>query len=116
MNSSRYVVGRGTLILTPRPAWHAPRCGRGTASLLSRLEFAPKTYSRLMQVSCEQLGMQPVCDHSSFCKDDERALFIGQTGSIANPNERATASPWYLDNAKTGGLALSNTVCEHDKL
>jgi len=37
---------------------------------------------------CSNIGMRPICDHPSYCKNDYRALYIGQTWHIAYPPHR----------------------------
>ena len=47
-------------------------------------------YSEVMVSECAALGMKPVCDHPSYCKDDPKALYIGQTNHIAHRPQRST--------------------------
>ena len=41
------------------------------------------SYSALMVEQCKKIGMKPVCDHPSYCKDDINSLYIGQKQNIA---------------------------------
>ena len=50
---------------------------------------SPKgSYSSLMIKECKKLGMKPVCDHPSYCRNDAKALWIGQRGHLAYPGHR----------------------------
>ena len=35
---------------------------------------------------CSALGMKPVCEHPSYCKNDARALYIGQDHHMSHPS------------------------------
>jgi hypothetical protein len=41
------------------------------------------TYSSQMIRACKKYNMKPVCDHPSYCKGDDQALYLGQTNHIA---------------------------------
>jgi len=88
-------------------AWRQPSqanpgfiCAKG-ASFEAKLEgkngVAPRTYEfeigklvnrrgsysdRMVEV-CKKYGMKPVCDHRNYCRNDARAIYIGQTHHIA---------------------------------
>ena len=50
---------------------------------------SPKgSYSSLMIKECKKLGMKPVCDHPSYCRNDAKALWIAQSGHLAYPGHR----------------------------
>ena len=40
-------------------------------------------YSDRMVEQCSKIGMKPVCDHPSYCKNDKTAVYLGQTQHIA---------------------------------
>jgi hypothetical protein len=48
------------------------------------------SYSSLMRSACSGVGMKPVCDHPSYCRNDANALYIGQSGHIAYRPHRNT--------------------------
>ena len=41
-----------------------------------------------MKRECAKVGMKPVCDHPSYCKNDKNAIYIGQNHHIAYPGHR----------------------------
>jgi hypothetical protein len=41
------------------------------------------TYSSLMVQECAAFNMKPVCDHPDYCKEDPKAVWIGQASHIA---------------------------------
>eukprot|EP01048_Picozoa_sp_COSAG05_P015817 COSAG05_NODE_1954_length_3791_cov_5.358884_1_plen_1088_part_00 len=45
-------------------------------------------YSDRMVQRCGEYGMKPVCDHPAYCKNDTKALYIGQSHHIAYPSHR----------------------------
>ena len=92
-------------------SWQGPgynpgfMCGRGiifSASLkaqngvaaadyvfeISYLSSKRGTYSNLMRSSCKVIGMKPLCDHPSYCRNDANALYIGQNMHISYPPHR----------------------------
>jgi hypothetical protein len=48
-----------------------------------KLKSTSGSYASLMVAACEAVGMKPVCDHPSYCKTDQKALYIGQSGHLA---------------------------------
>ena len=46
------------------------------------------SYSAGMIHACGTIGMKPVCDHPSYCKNDAGALYIGQSSHLADPSTR----------------------------
>merc|ERR1719149_585821 len=80
-------------------------------------------YGDRMREQCKKLGMKPVCDHPSYCKNDKLALYIGQTSHLAYKPHRnnnnyspagfaAIRNKWnnlcsYTANAR-GNYALCN--------
>ena len=57
-----------------------------------RLDVPPKPtggFSQLMIAACKRLGMKPVCDHPSYCRNDKTAsLYLGQSNHISYPPHR----------------------------
>jgi len=45
-------------------------------------------FSAVMINECKKLGMKPLCDHQSYCKNDNASVYIGQTAHIAYPPQR----------------------------
>merc|ERR1712166_1114766 len=41
------------------------------------------TFSVRMRQSCSALGMKPVCDHPSYCRNDAKSVYLGQYSHIA---------------------------------
>jgi hypothetical protein len=41
------------------------------------------SYSSAMIQVCNRYGMKPVCDNPSYCKADDKALYLGQNAHIA---------------------------------
>ena len=61
-------------------------------------------YSDIMIKDCAKIGMKPVCDHKSYCKDDKAAIYLGQDHHIAHGGHRNTggcASPIPLSRCWT---------------
>ena len=50
-----------------------------------------KTYSDVMIDECKKHGMKPVCDHPAYCKNDAKALYIGQSEHLAYAPHRETS-------------------------
>jgi len=50
---------------------------------ISKLAARNGKYSDRMVEQCKKLGMKPVCDHPSYCKNDKAAVYLGQTGHLA---------------------------------
>jgi hypothetical protein len=46
----------------------------------------------IMINECNKVSMKPLCDHPSYCKNDPRAGYIGQTNHLAYPPHRNTDS------------------------
>merc|ERR1740123_507994 len=51
-----------------------------------------KRISNAMVEECSARGMKPVCDHPSYCRNDKKALYIGQKHHIAYRPHRQTTS------------------------
>eukprot|EP01048_Picozoa_sp_COSAG05_P004992 COSAG05_NODE_286_length_12159_cov_63.200249_1_plen_1966_part_10 len=56
-------------------------------------------YSDRMIAACKAIGMKPVCDHPSYCKNDKAAVYLGQSGHLAYRPHRNN------NNYSPGGLA-----------
>jgi len=44
--------------------------------------------TRALRQGCSGIGMTPVCDHPSYCKNDKLSLYIGQSGHLSHPSHR----------------------------
>ena len=60
-------------------------------------------YSTHMIAECQKVGMKPVCDHPSYCRNDANSLYIGQANHIAYPPHRKINS-WF----PSGWSSISN--------
>ena len=54
----------------------------------ARLASKSGTYSDGMRKVCKSLGMKPVCDHPSYCRNDGLGLYLGQSGHLSHPSHR----------------------------
>merc|ERR1711871_856530 len=45
-------------------------------------------YSDVMINDCKKIGMKPVCDHPSYCKNSKNSVYLGQTHHVAYPGHR----------------------------
>ena len=52
------------------------------------------SYASLMVAECEKHGAKPVCDHPSYCRNDGKALYIGQSQHIAYSPHR-NINRWF---------------------
>merc|ERR1711865_746958 len=50
---------------------------------ITKLAARNGKYSDRMVEQCKKLGMKPVCDHRNYCRNDKKALYIGQSGHLA---------------------------------
>ena len=66
------------------------------------------SYSSQMIRACSKLSMKPVCDHPSYCRADDKALYIGNDNHIAYKPHRNTlkyhAKGWERIKDKWVGL------------
>lgn len=53
---------------------------------------ASGSYSEHMLESCKYFGMKPICDHPQYCKNDAKALYIGQSKHLSRPSDRKEAA------------------------
>lgn len=82
------------------------------------------SYSNAMVKECAKHGMKPICEHPSYCKSDNKSLYIGQTHHISHGSHRDTdhyfPSGWNqfknkwkglcnYSNKSNGGQALCNS-------
>ena len=89
---------------TPYPGSFTVRLGNGrygvraaTYTFISRklLSTAGK-YSDLMIQACRAVGMKPVCDHPSYCRNDINSLYIGQYTHIGDtPSRDSKKRSWF---------------------
>jgi len=75
-------------------------------------------------LQCAVYGMQPVCEHRNYCRNDPKAMYIGQDHHISHPSHRNNnkyfPSGWgaikdnfkglcfYAAKVQGGGNALCN--------
>ena len=45
-----------------------------------------------MKSECRKIGMKPLCDHPSYCKNDGNAIYIGQNEHISHQSHFNDAS------------------------
>ena len=68
------------------------------------------SYSSIMIRDCAKHGMKPVCEHPSYCKNDNAALYIGQTSHISYAPYRNInsyfPSGWSSIKDKWSGLCV----------
>jgi len=50
------------------------------------------SYTQIMKDECAKIGMKPLCDHPSYCKNDQDTVYIGQTYHIAHTPHRTHMS------------------------
>ena len=55
----------------------------GDSASRCREPHAKRAPVQLMRRSCQAIGMKPVCDHPSYCRNDKKAVYIGQNSHIA---------------------------------
>ena len=64
--------------------------------------------------ACAKVGMKPVCDHPSYCKDDAKAIYIGQASHISFPGHRDSLayfpSGWAAIKDRWNGLCVSTPL------
>merc|ERR1711907_904361 len=46
------------------------------------------SYANIMVRDCQRHGMKPVCEHPKNCKNDSKALYIGNTHHLEYPGQR----------------------------
>ena len=65
---------------------------------IAKLKSKKGSYSAGMRDACKQagIGMKPVCDHPSYCRNDQNALYLGQNNHIAYRPYRYNAN--YIQN------------------
>ena len=77
------------------------------------------SYSNWMRNICAKYDMKPVCDHPSYCKNDQNALYIGQSSHLAHGNIRDNtkyhASGWNVIKDKWAGLCSYTGTANHNK-
>merc|ERR1719245_1803756 len=80
------------------------------------------SYTDAMIQACQGLGMKPVCDHKSYCQNDDRALYIGQSHHLAHVNQRLNYDQYFPSGfpaikEKWNGLcaftARERALCDH---
>jgi len=82
-------------------------------------------YRVAMRDECEAIGMLPVCDHPSYCKDDARAMYLGQDAHISHgshlQNNGMFPSGWNEIKKQFYGLCVytfnangANALCNNN--
>ena len=65
-------------------------------------------YSNQMIAHCSKIGMKPVCEHRSYCKNDVDSIYIGQDHHLSHPSHRLNnkyfPSGWNEIKGYLGGL------------
>ena len=51
-----------------------------------------------MVEACGKVGMKPVCDHPSYCRNDRNALYMGQRAHLEYAPHRGNAA--YFPKAR----------------
>lgn len=77
------------------------------------------TYSDIMVDECNKFQMKPVCDHPSYCKNDEKALYIGQSHHLAYKPHRKNSGYMpggfsQIENKWDGMCAYTNRKGQKD--
>ena len=70
-----------------------------------------KSYTDAMIAACKEYNMQPVCDHPSYCRNDNtNSLYLGQANHIGYPPHRRInswfPSGWSSISKKWNGLCV----------
>ena len=68
-------------------------------------------YSDVMIKDCKAIGMKPVCDHPSYCKNDKKSLYIGNTHHIAYPGHRNNGGYAVCSSTREGHVLLQALMC-----
>merc|ERR1712242_452390 len=45
-------------------------------------------FSDVQVTECQKVGMKPICDHRSYCRNDKKSLYLGQDHHLAYPGHR----------------------------
>jgi hypothetical protein len=53
-----------------------------------RIAATSGNYDDVMVNECNEINMKPLCDHPSYCRNDPRAGYIGQSNHLAYPPHR----------------------------
>jgi hypothetical protein len=64
-------------------------------------------YSELMVKACKRLGMKPVCDHPSYCRNNAHTLYLGQSGHLG-----ARSPPGPVLQMGSSNVCSSAKVCK----
>jgi hypothetical protein len=63
---------------------------------------------------CGRYGMKPVCDHPTYCKNDGRALYIGQSNHLAYaPYRYGYYNTYYMPGGFIGIAKKWNGLCSY---
>lgn len=55
---------------------------------LTRTSKTSGSYTTIMEEECAKIGMKPLCDHPSYCKNNDKSIYIGQTEHVAHKPHR----------------------------
>ena len=111
----------------PPPAWHVFQARIGSQGgiptrtydfKIAKLSNRGGSYSDRMAEECNKYKMKPVCDHPSYCRNDHRALWIGQSSHLAyKPNRNnyhqmgAVRDKWNNLCSYTNRANGNNALC-----
>jgi hypothetical protein len=77
-----------------------------------KTEATSGSYQAVMPQECAKIGMKPLCDHPSYCRNDQRSIYIGQDHHIAHRphfnHDGYFPSGWSQLKGK-----FSNTFCTY---
>ena len=65
-----------------------PKDGTTYEFKLVQLTNRKGQYSARMRETCKLYRMNPVCDHPSYCKNDEQSIYLGQKSHLSHPAYR----------------------------
>ena len=64
--------------------------------------LASASYKDVMPKECAKLGMKPVCDHPSYCRNSPKSIFIGGKSHLSYPPYRSPSyTPCGFEDARS---------------
>ena len=79
------------------------------------------SYTDIMVEECDKIGMKPLCEHPSYCKNNAQSIYIGQTNHIAHGGHKNEdsyfPSAWWAvkDKFPSRFCTYTNNHGGHDK-
>merc|ERR1719445_2606896 len=70
-------------------------------------------FDAVMIAECKKIGMKPICDHPSYCKNDANSIYIGQNHHIAYPPHRNNDSYFPAGWKDVRTQKLSGDFCTY---